>query len=85
MQSGNEWKVKHDVLQSRLEEAAGIQAKYIALESQYAALALLVKDSDASAAVKVRKINTLQIQNNFSDRLFLSVREVVSLYVMVSK
>ncbi|XP_060607664.1 nuclear anchorage protein 1-like [Ruditapes philippinarum] len=49
--SGNEWKVKHDVLQGRLEEVAGIQAKYQMLENQYAALALLVKGTDTSAAL----------------------------------
>ena len=55
-QSGNEWKVKHDVLHGRLEEVAGIQAKYQALENQYAALALLVKGTDTSAVLKVSNI-----------------------------
>ncbi|XP_053405776.1 uncharacterized protein LOC123566477 isoform X3 [Mercenaria mercenaria] len=50
--SGNEWKVKHDVLHGRLEEVAGVQAKYQTLENQYAALALLVKGTDTSAALK---------------------------------
>ena len=45
--------MKHDVLKERLDEAGGIQAKYITLEAQYNALALLVQDSDSSAAVKV--------------------------------
>ncbi|XP_052283631.1 restin homolog isoform X2 [Dreissena polymorpha] len=51
--SGEEWKVKYEVLKGRLEEAAGIQAKYLTLENQYQALALLVKDSDTKAANQV--------------------------------
>lgn len=45
--------MKHDVLHGRLEEVAGVQAKYQALESQYAALALLVKGTDTSSVLKV--------------------------------
>ena len=52
--------MKHDVLKERLDEAGGIQAKYITLEAQYNALALLVQDSDSSAAVKV---NTRKVCN----------------------
>lgn len=71
-QDGNEWKVKHDVLHNRLEEAAGLQAKYITLESQYNALALLVKDSDSSAAVQVGTF--LMSDLNLSTSLSLKIK-----------
>ena len=38
----------------RLDDTAQIQTKYLVLQSQYEALAALVKDSDTSNAVQVR-------------------------------
>ena len=54
LQSDTEWKVKYETLKERLDDAADAQAKYKALEVQYAALAALVKDSDTTNAVQVR-------------------------------
>ena len=51
--------MKHDTLQGRLEEAADIQAKFLALESQYKALADVVKDNDNSAVAKVRHLGQI--------------------------
>ncbi|WAR00396.1 KN14I-like protein [Mya arenaria] len=52
--SGNEWQVKHDIIAGRLAEVGDIQAKYLLLESQYQALAAIVKDTDTSSATKAQ-------------------------------
>ena len=53
LQADSGWKVKYETMRDRLEDAAQTQAKYQALQSQYEALAALLKDSDTSSAVQV--------------------------------
>ena len=39
---------KYETVKDRLDDVAQTQAKYLALQSQYKALAALVRDSDTS-------------------------------------
>ena len=77
LQEGSEWKTKHDIIKERLEEAGDMQGKYRALESQYAALTLLVRNTDTSTVV--------QVSPQGPETFLFGINRYMYIYILIQK